>query len=97
MFAFITPVFSFLFESIFNAHTYVGVFFGIVFAPLWIKIWDVGTSWIISKDPKAAVVVADVTDVANDVVKVVTPIANDINADVSKVLPAGPVTKASKK
>ena len=95
MFAFITPVLSFLFESLFNAHTYVGVFLGACFSPLWVKIWSYISAQIVKVFPKAAPIIADVNVVANDVVKVVTPIANEVDAVVTpaKVIPSGPATK----
>ena len=83
MFSFITPVLSFLFESLFNAHTYVGVFLGACFSPVWIKIWSFISAQIVKVFPKAAPVIAEVDNVASDVVKVVTPIANEVNAVVT--------------
>jgi len=95
MFSFITPVLSFLFESLFNAHTYVGVFLGACFSPLWVKIWSYISAQIVKVFPKAAPVIADVNAVATDVVNVITPIANQVDAVVTpaKVIPAGPATK----
>ncbi len=88
MFAFLSLIPSFLLGSVFNVHTYVGVFLGACFAPLWVKIWAWLSAQIVKMFPKAAPIIADVNVVANDVVKVVTPVANDINAVVTP--PAGP-------
>jgi hypothetical protein len=98
MFSFITPVFSFLFDSLFNAHTYVGVFLGACFSPLWVKIWSYVSAKIVALFPKAAPVITEVDNVAAAVVADITPVANAVDAVVTpaKVLPAGTVTKASK-
>jgi|SRR5579859_668477 len=98
MFNFVTPVLSFMFDSLFNAHTYAGIFLGAVFSPLWVKIWAFVSAKVVKMFPKAAPVIAEVDNVASDVVKVITPVANQVDAVVTpaKVIPAGPVTKASK-
>jgi len=91
-------VMSFVWGSFLNVHTYVGVFLGAVFAPLWVKIWNYLAAFIVKKDPGAAPIIADVTNVANEVVAVVTPVANEVNAIVTPaVLPAGPGPAKAKK
>jgi hypothetical protein len=80
-----SSLFSFLFGSILNLHFYTGVFLGIAFTPLWVKIWTALKNWLLKVDPSLKPILTDVSTVASAVVSYLKPVANVINKDVSKL------------
>ena len=82
----VSSVLSFILGSLFSAHTYVGIFLGACFAPVWVGVWNWLKALIIKKDPKAAVVVTEVQDVANAVVADITPVADIVKSETTPVV-----------
>ena len=85
----VDSIVSFLFSSMFNVHTYVGIFLGAVFAPVWIMIANYLKALVVKKDPSAAPVIAEAQAVEAAVVAAVTPavVAVETNAAVQAAQP----------
>lgn len=73
--------------SFFDLHTYVGIFLGTCFAPVFVSIWKWLKAFIIKKDPAAATVVNEIQDVANAVVADITPVADIVKATTTTPAP----------
>lgn len=76
----VNSVMSFIMGSFFDLHTYVGIFLGVVFAPMWVKVWSWLKALVIKKDPAAATIVTEVQDVADAVIADIKPAADAVAA-----------------
>lgn len=74
----VSSVMSFIMGSFFDLHTYVGIFLGVVFAPMWVKVWSWLKALVVKKDPAAATIVTEVQDVADAVIADIKPAADAV-------------------
>lgn len=84
-------ILSVLVSCLLDPHCWVGIALGIIFSPLWVKLYNLATAALVKADPAAATVIADVKTVTADVVAVVTP-AVDAVIPVAPVAPAAPAS-----
>ena len=71
----VDTIVSFLFSSMFNVHTYVGIFLGAIFAPVWMMIGNYLKALVIKSNPSAAPYIAEAQAIESAVVAAVTPVA----------------------
>jgi hypothetical protein len=84
MFDSVISMASYMMGSLVDAHTYVGIFLGVVFAPLWTKIWTFGSSYIVKKFPVMGVVFDKISSMASAFVKLVTPVAKEVEKKIDE-------------
>lgn len=78
MFDSIISILTYMLSSLIDAHTYIGVFLGVCFAPLWVKIWAFCSGYVTTKFPMTAVIFAKISSMASTVIAVLTPVAKEV-------------------